>query len=121
MATRSSKEKQNVSIFIKKKKKKKLHNDPSLKLDGVEIPVVYEYKFLGIIFDKKLTVIPHLKYLKMKYNKTFQLKEKQKLKQKKEKNSSEEQKNYLQKLLQRNKHLQSPLCTILKIDNQGIG
>ena len=52
---------------------KKLYNDPSLKLDGVEIQVVDEYKFLRIIFDKKLTFIPHLKYLKMKCNKTLQL------------------------------------------------
>ena len=28
-----------------------LHNDPVLKLDGVEIPVVEQYKFLGVIFD----------------------------------------------------------------------
>ena len=46
---------------------------PSLKLDGSEIPVVDKYKFLGIIFDKKLTFIPHLKYLKIKCNKTLQL------------------------------------------------
>ena len=58
-----------MSIFVKKK----LYNDPSLKLDGAEIPVVDEYIFLGIIFYKKLTFIPHLKYLKMKCNKTLQL------------------------------------------------
>ena len=66
----SSSLKQNVSIFVNKKK---LHNDLSLELDGVEIPVVDEYKFLEIIFDKKLTFIPHLKYLKMKCNKTLEL------------------------------------------------
>ena len=48
-------------------------NNCSLKLDGVEIPVVDEYKFLGIIFNKRLTFIPYLKYLKMKCNKTLQL------------------------------------------------
>ena len=69
MVSGSLKQKQNVSIFVKKK----LHNDPSLKLHGVEIPVIDECKFLGIIFDKKLTFIPHLKYLKMKCNKTLQL------------------------------------------------
>ena len=52
--------------------KKKLDNDPSLKLDSSEIPVVDEHKFLGIIFDKKLTFILHLKYLKTKCNKTLQ-------------------------------------------------
>ena len=58
-----------MSIFVAKK----IHNDPSLKLDGSEIPVVDEYKFLGIIFDKKLMLIPYLKYLKTKCNKTLQL------------------------------------------------
>ena len=52
---------------------RKLHNDPVLKLDGVDIPVVDEYKFLGVIFDKKLSFIPHLKYLKTKCNKALQL------------------------------------------------
>ena len=45
------------------------HNDPILKLDGVNIPIVEEYKFLGVIFDKKLSFIPHIKYLKAKCHK----------------------------------------------------
>ena len=32
---------------------RKMHNNPLLKIDDSEIPVVNEYKFLGIIFDKK--------------------------------------------------------------------
>ena len=36
-----------------KNHKRKLHNDPSLKLEKTEIPFVDEYKFLGLIFDKK--------------------------------------------------------------------
>ena len=32
---------------------RKMHNDPTLNLDGSEIPVVDQYKFLGVIFDKK--------------------------------------------------------------------
>ena len=61
--------KQNVT------KKIKPHNDLSLKLDISEIPIVDEYKFLGIIFDQKKAKksIPHLKYLKTKCNKTLQL------------------------------------------------
>ena len=47
-------------------KLRKLHNDPCLRLDESEIPVVEQHKFLGIIFDRKLTFIPHLKYLKTK-------------------------------------------------------
>ena len=50
-----------------------LHNDPVLKLDGVEIPVVDQYKFFGIIFDRKLGFIPHINYLKAKCQKALQL------------------------------------------------
>ena len=50
-----------------------LHNDPVLKLDGVEIPVVDQNKFLGIIFDRKLSFIPHINYLKAKCQKALQL------------------------------------------------
>ena len=50
-----------------------LHNDPVLKLDGVEIPVVEQYKFLGVIFDRKLSFIPHINYLKAKCHKALQL------------------------------------------------
>ena len=50
-----------------------LHNDPVLKLDGVEIPVVDQYKFLGIIFDRKLSFIPHINKLKAKCQKALQL------------------------------------------------
>ena len=52
---------------------RRLHNDPVLKLDGVEIPVVDQYKFLGVIFDRKLIFIPHIKYLKAKCHKALQL------------------------------------------------
>ena len=50
-----------------------LHNDPVLKLDGVEIPVVDQYKMLGVIFDRKLSFIPHINYLKSKCHKALQL------------------------------------------------
>ena len=38
--------------------------DPELKLYGASIPVVNEFKFLGLIFDKKLTFKQHIRYLK---------------------------------------------------------
>jgi hypothetical protein len=38
--------------------------DPDLKLYGERIPVVNEFKFLELIFDKKLTFKQHIKYLK---------------------------------------------------------
>ena len=52
---------------------RKLHCDPELFLDGTKIPVVTEAKFLGVIFDRKLSFIPHLKYLKAKCLKALNL------------------------------------------------
>ena len=52
---------------------KKMHNNPTLKLDGTEILVVNQHKFLGVIFDKKLTFIPHIQYRKEKCNKPLKL------------------------------------------------
>ena len=45
---------------------RKAHNDPVLTLDGQPIPMVEETKFLGVIFDKKLTFISHIKKLNVK-------------------------------------------------------
>ena len=50
---------------------RKLHNNLILNLDGSEIPVVEHYKFLGVIFDKKLSFIPYIQYLKEKCSKTL--------------------------------------------------
>ena len=52
---------------------RKMHNGSTLKLDDLEIPVVSQYKFLGIIFDQKLSFIPHIQYIKDKCNKTLKL------------------------------------------------
>ena len=41
--------------------------------DGSPIPVVEESKFLGIIFNRKLRFIPHIKYLKAKCSKALNL------------------------------------------------
>ena len=46
--------------------KRGLHLDPHLFLDKSPIPVVEETTFLGVIFDRKLSFIPHLKYVKKK-------------------------------------------------------
>jgi len=50
-----------------------LHPDPQLFLNGSPIPVVQEVKFLGVIFDKKLSFLPHLRYLKNKCTKAINL------------------------------------------------
>ena len=44
--------------------KRKPQSDPCLHLDGNEIKVVKEVKFLGVIFDNKLSFDPHIKMLK---------------------------------------------------------
>ena len=52
---------------------RKVHDDPELYLYGSLIPVVEDFKFLGIIFDRKLSFIPHIKYLKAKCLKAMNL------------------------------------------------
>ena len=44
--------------------KRGLHLDPQVFLDKSPIPVVEETKFLGVMFDRKLSFVPHLKYVK---------------------------------------------------------
>ena len=45
---------------------RKQHDDSVLHLYGSPIPVDEESKFLDILFDRKLSFIPHIKYLKAK-------------------------------------------------------
>ena len=52
---------------------RKLHDNPQLYLYGSLIPVVDEAKFLGVIFDRKLSFISHIKYLKAKCLKALNL------------------------------------------------
>ena len=52
---------------------RKLHLDPELTLHGVQIEVVPEFKFLGLLFDFKLSFIPHIKYLSNKCQKALNL------------------------------------------------
>ena len=52
---------------------RKVHDDPELYLYGSLIPVAEDFKFPGIIFDRKLSFIPHIKYLKAKCLKALNL------------------------------------------------
>ena len=52
-------------------KLRKQHDDPVLHLYGSPIQVVEESKLLGILFERKLSFIPHFKYLKAKCLKCF--------------------------------------------------
>ena len=58
-----------MCLFLSEKKL----NDPSLKLDGLVIPLVDEYKFLWIISDKTTNIHFPLKIPKTRCNKTRQL------------------------------------------------
>ncbi len=49
------------------------HSDPSLKLYNTDIPVVEEAKFLGILFDSKLSFKAHIANLKKKCLKAMNL------------------------------------------------
>jgi ribonuclease HI len=53
--------------------KRKLHPDPLITLNNINIPIVTETKFLGVFFDNKLSYIPHLKYLRAKCLKAMNL------------------------------------------------
>ncbi|OOZ37989.1 hypothetical protein BOW52_09705 [Solemya elarraichensis gill symbiont] len=50
-----------------------LHPDPTLFLAKDPIPVVEEFKFLGLILDPKLTFIPHIRYLRAKCKKSLDI------------------------------------------------
>jgi len=52
---------------------RKTHPEPLLLLNGTPVPVVEQTKFLGIIFDKKLSFLPHLQYLRQKCMKALNL------------------------------------------------
>ena len=52
---------------------RKVHDDPELYLYISLIPVVKDFKFLGIIFNRKLSFKPHIKYLKAKCLKALNL------------------------------------------------
>ena len=52
---------------------RKHHLDPQLYLNGTQIPTIGEAKFLGLIFDSKLSFIPHITSLKSRCTKSLDL------------------------------------------------
>ncbi|GBO30397.1 hypothetical protein AVEN_112903-1 [Araneus ventricosus] len=54
-------------------RKRRLHPEPEIKLYGQVINVVSEVKFLGIIFDKKLTFLPHVLQLLKKLDRVLNI------------------------------------------------
>ena len=63
MASQFSQDKTRVIHFCDQRK---LHLDPVLFLNNQQLTVASEVKFLRIIFDRKLSFLPHIKYLKSK-------------------------------------------------------
>ena len=57
---------QSNTVCIHFHKKRGILDAPDLHLNGQKIKVVTETRFLGVIFDQKLSFIPHLKALKTK-------------------------------------------------------
>ena len=55
------------------RKLRKPHPEPTLLLNGTPVPVVEETKLLGVVFDRKLSFIPHIKHLKDKCTKALNL------------------------------------------------
>jgi hypothetical protein len=53
--------------------KRKHYDDPILHLDGTLIKVVKEIKSLGVIFDSKLSFVPHFAMLKEKCSKALDI------------------------------------------------
>ncbi|GBM15893.1 RNA-directed DNA polymerase from mobile element jockey [Araneus ventricosus] len=54
-------------------RKRRLHPEPEILLEGQLINVVNEIKFLGVTFDKKLTFKPHVMKLRKKLDKTLNI------------------------------------------------
>ena len=50
-----------------------MHKQSILIVNDTEIPITHQYKLLGITLDPKVSVISHIKQLKIKYNQTKQL------------------------------------------------
>ena len=62
-------EKSGIIMWKDKNQKRK-----AIEKEHIEgIPVVSQYKYIGIIFDHKLSFIQHLEYIKEKINKSIKM------------------------------------------------
>ncbi|GFV20742.1 uncharacterized protein TNCV_1784041 [Trichonephila clavipes] len=53
--------------------KRNLHPDPSIHIGHIQIPVVSAVRFLGVIFDCKLTFLPHVLYLRKRCERSLNI------------------------------------------------
>ncbi|GFT73822.1 probable RNA-directed DNA polymerase from transposon X-element [Trichonephila clavipes] len=54
-------------------RKRNLHPDPSIHIGHIPIPVVSAVRFLGVIFDCKLTFLPHVLYLRKRCERSLNI------------------------------------------------
>ncbi|GFW43627.1 putative RNA-directed DNA polymerase from transposon BS [Trichonephila clavipes] len=54
-------------------RKRNLHPDPFIHIGNVQIPVISEVHFLGVIFDCKLTFLPHVLCLRKKWEQSLSI------------------------------------------------
>ncbi|GFV30715.1 uncharacterized protein TNCV_951361 [Trichonephila clavipes] len=53
--------------------KRGIHSDPEIRIRDVQIPVVPDVRFLGVIFDRRLTFLPHILQLRKRCEKSLNL------------------------------------------------
>ncbi|GBL78393.1 hypothetical protein AVEN_42909-1 [Araneus ventricosus] len=54
-------------------RKRNIHLDPNIRIRNSPIPIVNEIRFLGVIFDRKLTFLPHVLHLWEKCEKPLKI------------------------------------------------
>ncbi|GFV42585.1 putative RNA-directed DNA polymerase from transposon X-element, partial [Trichonephila clavipes] len=54
-------------------RKRVIHPDPEIRIRAVQIPVVPDVPFLGVIFDRRLTFLPHILYLRKRCEKSLNI------------------------------------------------
>ncbi|GFU58610.1 probable RNA-directed DNA polymerase from transposon X-element [Trichonephila clavipes] len=54
-------------------RKRNLHPDPSIHIEHIQIPVASAVRFLGVIFDCKLTFLPHVLYLRKRCERSLNI------------------------------------------------
>ncbi|GFT69177.1 uncharacterized protein TNCV_2253401 [Trichonephila clavipes] len=54
-------------------RKRGIHPDPEIRIRDIQIPVVPDVRFLGVIFDRRLTFLPHILQLRKRCEKSLNL------------------------------------------------
>ncbi|GBL91053.1 hypothetical protein AVEN_184435-1 [Araneus ventricosus] len=54
-------------------RKRNIHLDPVIHIQNVAIPIVDDIRFLGVIFDRKLTFLPHILHLRKRCERSLNI------------------------------------------------